>query len=73
MTKKTFECCDAMRYALGEGYLYCPIQFTDLKILPPTMHGPLLSPRSRKTKPSLIFSFCPWCGQKMMTSISTGP
>jgi hypothetical protein len=62
-------CCDAMKYALDEGYLYVPIQVDtetgQLKPMSPAILGPNISPRSRKHKPSIVLSYCPFCKKKI--------
>jgi hypothetical protein len=58
-------CCDAMEYAIAEGYLRRRLQaiVTDgkIKVLPPAIAGPALTKSGKKCKPDLILAFCPWC------------
>jgi len=62
--------CEMLKLATDKGYFYHPIQAglvdgrMTLKVLPPAIEGPFLRPRSRRRHPSLIFSYCPFCGEK---------
>lgn len=60
-------CCDALKQALTEEYLYEPLgykekvtengqQFVDLVVLPPVIE--------KHRKPSLMLAYCPFCGTK---------
>lgn len=60
------ECCEAMEQAIKEEYLYRPISFNKydgaLKVLTPSLEGKPITPRGRKHKPTIIFTYCPFCG-----------
>jgi hypothetical protein len=65
------KCCDAMRHALDEGYLYQPLYIARNKTITrgkPALYGPKIS--RRESKPTFFLNLCPWCGHDYGESVS---
>lgn len=59
--------CQMLVYATDNDYLIVPLQLFEggVRSLNPAIPGPRVTKTGKKTRPSLMVNYCPFCGEKM--------